>query len=128
MSLFKFIFAYIASYYKRKVNKQTDRVFYVNTALAFLLAFNVLTVLSIVLLIMGVPFMGAMYPFVGGGMISVMLIVFYSSNINHEQMLNEFNALSRPKFKKLEKQAVVYLLFTIISFFITYYLYYNLRE
>lgn len=97
---------------------------YPSIVIGFLLAFNVLTILSLILMIFGIGFISILYPFVGIGVI-LTTILYIGIGSHYKIILKDVEIYGSEKRSKLNLYSVIYALISIFLFIWVYRLYYQ---
>ena len=124
VALLKYTFSKLYFFYGEILGIKQNVFIYPSIAIGFFLAFNLLTILSVILLLFSAPFLGMLYPVVGVGII--LIAIFYTSLGGHyKKILEEVNSYGDCKRSKLKLSSIIYAVVSITMFFWVYWLYYQ---
>jgi len=124
IQLLKYSFSRLYFFYGQVLSIKHNVFLYPSIVIGVLLAFNILVILSIILLIFNIGFFGMLYPAVGVGVI-LATILYISMGSRYKVMLKDVEGYGGDKRSKLKRKSIVYASVSIILFSWVYWLYYQ---
>lgn len=115
IQLLKYSFSRLYFFYRYILGIRQNTFLYPSVVIGFLLAFNILVIVSIPFLIVNSTFFNLMYPF-GGVVIILVTMLYIIAGSRYKKILTDVEGYDADTLYKLKHSSIIYAAISIILF------------